>query len=60
MTELWLDYVASLIDGAATDFGLEASIAKLRASDLANAVLRQKRCRCTAATAISATTELSA
>lgn len=35
MTELWLDYVASLIDGAATDFGLEASIAKLRASDLA-------------------------
>ena len=35
MTESWLDYVASLIDGAATDFGLEASIAKLRASDLA-------------------------
>ena len=35
MTETWLDYVASLIDGAALDFGLEASIAKLRASDLA-------------------------
>jgi alkylation response protein AidB-like acyl-CoA dehydrogenase len=35
MTESWLDYVASLIDGGATDFGLEASIAKLRASDLA-------------------------
>ena len=35
MTESWLDYVASLIDGAALDFGLEASIAKLRASDLA-------------------------
>jgi acyl-CoA dehydrogenase len=35
MTEAWLDYVASLIDGSATDFGLEASIAKVRASDLA-------------------------
>jgi alkylation response protein AidB-like acyl-CoA dehydrogenase len=35
MTEAWLDYVASLIDDGATDFGLEASIAKLRASDLA-------------------------
>jgi alkylation response protein AidB-like acyl-CoA dehydrogenase len=35
MTESWLDYVASLIDGEALDFGLEASIAKLRASDLA-------------------------
>jgi alkylation response protein AidB-like acyl-CoA dehydrogenase len=35
MTESWLDYVASLIDDGATDFGLEASIAKLRASDLA-------------------------
>jgi alkylation response protein AidB-like acyl-CoA dehydrogenase len=35
MTESWLDYVASLIDGGASDFGLEASIAKLRASDLA-------------------------
>ena len=35
MTELWLDYVARLVDGGAGDFGLEASIAKLRASDLA-------------------------
>jgi alkylation response protein AidB-like acyl-CoA dehydrogenase len=35
MTETWLDYVAALIDGAAIDIGLEASIAKLRASDLA-------------------------
>jgi alkylation response protein AidB-like acyl-CoA dehydrogenase len=35
MTETWLDYVAGLIDGAATDIGLEASIVKLRASDLA-------------------------
>ncbi len=35
MTELWLDYVAKLIDAGEEDFGLEASIAKLRASDLA-------------------------
>ena len=35
MTELWLDYVAGLVDGGASEFGLEASIAKLRASDLA-------------------------
>ena len=35
MVENWIDYVASLIDTGATDFGLEASIAKLRASDLA-------------------------
>jgi len=35
MVERWLDYVASLIDGGETDFGLEASVAKLRASDLA-------------------------
>jgi alkylation response protein AidB-like acyl-CoA dehydrogenase len=33
--EAWLDYVAGLIDGGASDFGLEASMAKLRASDLA-------------------------
>jgi alkylation response protein AidB-like acyl-CoA dehydrogenase len=33
--ETWLDYVASLVDGGASDFGLEASMAKLRASDLA-------------------------
>jgi acyl-CoA dehydrogenase len=35
MAELWLDYVASLVDSGASDYGLEASIAKLRASDLA-------------------------
>ncbi len=35
MTELWLDYVAGLVDADASEFGLEASIAKLRASDLA-------------------------
>ena len=35
MTELWLDYVGGLVDADAPDFGLEASIAKLRASDLA-------------------------
>jgi acyl-CoA dehydrogenase len=35
MAEVWLDYVASLIEKGATDFGLEASIAKMRGSDLA-------------------------
>ena len=36
LCETWLDYVADLVDdGGATDFGVEASIAKLRASDLA-------------------------
>ena len=35
MVENWLAYVADLVDGEATDFGMEASIAKLRASDLA-------------------------
>jgi alkylation response protein AidB-like acyl-CoA dehydrogenase len=35
LVENWLDYVAGLIDGGAADFGLEASISKLRASDLA-------------------------
>lgn len=35
MTERWLDYVGGLVDSGAADFGLEASIAKLRASDLA-------------------------
>jgi alkylation response protein AidB-like acyl-CoA dehydrogenase len=34
-TEAWLQYVASLVDGGAEDFGLEASMAKLKASDLA-------------------------
>ncbi len=35
MCETWLDYVAGLVDGGAADFGLEASMAKMRASDLA-------------------------
>jgi alkylation response protein AidB-like acyl-CoA dehydrogenase len=35
MTETWLDYVAELLEEGEVDFGLEASIAKLRASDLA-------------------------
>jgi acyl-CoA dehydrogenase len=35
LCEAWLDHVADLVDGGATDFGLEASIAKLRATDLA-------------------------
>lgn len=35
MAEHWLDYVADLIEAQAPDFGIEASIAKLRASDIA-------------------------
>ncbi len=36
LCETWLDYVAGLVDdGGIDDFGIEASIAKLRASDLA-------------------------
>lgn len=35
MVERWLDYVADLVDGGEKDFGMEASVAKLRASDLA-------------------------
>jgi len=35
MAENWLDYVASLIEAGVEDFGLEASMAKMRASDLA-------------------------
>ena len=31
----WIDYVGGLVDGVATDFGLAAWIAKMRASDLA-------------------------
>jgi alkylation response protein AidB-like acyl-CoA dehydrogenase len=34
-SETWLDYLADMIDAGATDFGVEASMAKLRASDLA-------------------------
>jgi alkylation response protein AidB-like acyl-CoA dehydrogenase len=35
MADSWLDYLASLIDGGAEDFEHEASMAKMRASDLA-------------------------
>lgn len=35
MCEAWLDYVAGLIEADAEDFGIEASMAKMRASDLA-------------------------
>jgi alkylation response protein AidB-like acyl-CoA dehydrogenase len=35
LIERWIDYVAGLVDSGDTDFGLEASLAKLRASDLA-------------------------
>jgi alkylation response protein AidB-like acyl-CoA dehydrogenase len=35
MLERWLDYVADLVDAGDADFGLEASVAKLRATDLA-------------------------
>jgi alkylation response protein AidB-like acyl-CoA dehydrogenase len=35
MTELWIDYLGGLVDAGATDFGVEASMAKMRASDLA-------------------------
>jgi acyl-CoA dehydrogenase len=33
--EAWLDHVAGLLEDGASDFGIEASMAKLRASDLA-------------------------
>ncbi|WP_454643813.1 acyl-CoA dehydrogenase family protein [Bradyrhizobium liaoningense] len=35
MAECWLNYLARLIDSGARDFGLEASMAKMQASDLA-------------------------
>ena len=35
MTERWLDYVASLVEAGTDEYGLEASMLKLRASDLA-------------------------
>ncbi|SEJ66279.1 Acyl-CoA dehydrogenase [Sphingobium sp. AP50] len=35
LLERWIDYVAELVDGGAKDFGMEASLAKMRASDLA-------------------------
>ncbi len=35
LVEGWIDHVAGLVDDGAADFGVEASIAKMRASDLA-------------------------
>ena len=35
LCEAWLDHVADLVDGSAADFGIEASVAKLRCTDLA-------------------------
>jgi len=35
MVEKWLDYVADMVDSGENDIGLEASLAKMRASDLA-------------------------
>lgn len=35
MAEVWLDYVAGLLEEGESDFGLEAAMAKMRASDLA-------------------------
>jgi acyl-CoA dehydrogenase len=35
LCEAWLWHVARLVDGGATDFGVEASMLKMRASDLA-------------------------
>jgi len=36
MAEAWLDHVAAMVDDGESDFGVEASMAKLRASDLAS------------------------
>lgn len=38
MAELWLDHLAGRIDAGAQDFGVEASMAKMRASDVANRI----------------------
>jgi len=38
MVELWLDHLAGRIDAGAQDFGIEASMAKMRASDIANRI----------------------
>ena len=35
VVETWIDYVAALISAGEADYGQEASIAKMRASDLA-------------------------
>jgi len=36
LAEAWLDHVAAMVDDGVNDFGIEASMAKLRASDLAS------------------------
>jgi alkylation response protein AidB-like acyl-CoA dehydrogenase len=41
MAELWLDRLAQRIDGGDDDFGLEASMAKMRASDVANRIVTE-------------------
>jgi alkylation response protein AidB-like acyl-CoA dehydrogenase len=41
MVELWLDHLAGRIDAGAQDFGIEASMAKMRASDIANRVVTE-------------------
>jgi alkylation response protein AidB-like acyl-CoA dehydrogenase len=41
MAELWLDRLAERIDGGAEDFGLEASMAKMRATDVANRIVTE-------------------
>jgi len=41
MVELWLDHLAGRIDAGAQDFGIEASMAKMRASDIANRIVTE-------------------
>ena len=41
MAELWLDRLAERIDAGDGDFGLEASMAKMRASDVANRIVTE-------------------
>ncbi len=41
MAELWLDRLAERIDAGDGDFGLEASMAKMRASDVANCIVTE-------------------
>ena len=41
MVELWLDNLAGRIDSGAQDFGIEASMAKMRASDVANRIVTE-------------------
>jgi len=41
MAELWLDRLAEMIDSGVKEFGLEASIAKMRASDVANRIVTE-------------------